>query len=418
MGGKPKKRPLPKGMHLHFDGVAGVAGDMSLGAFIDCGVPLSVLNDAIEKVGLGPKRIVAVRAKRKGIGGVDVVVRMNDGTTSRDPYNDHAHKHHPYKDIIKRIKSSDVGDGIKTRALDVFKRLGKAEAEVHGTPLSKVAFHEVGAVDAICDVVGAAAALDYLSPSSVSSSVVCVGSGGVKTSHGLIPIPSPAALLILKDAGGLIRDGGVAMECCTPTGAAILAHAVDTCGESPSMRPISSGYGCGDKDLNDRPNVFRVTLGERNTEGFQDKVHLIESNIDDMTSEQCGYVMEKLFESGALDVWWTSIVMKKGRPGWKLSVLMEVDQRKKISSVIFKETTTIGFRHTTLSRTVLKRKIETIHTVHGPITAKVSFQSDPSEIIQISPEYEDVKRLAQKTDLPFAGVYQLALSTYHSKGEL
>lgn len=416
MGGKPKAKRFSKGMHLHFDGVAGVAGDMSLGAFVDCGVPLKVLNQAIEKVGLGPGRLLAKTAMRRGISCVDVVVRMNDGSTSRDPYDDNAHKHHPYRDIVKRIKTSELKVGVKSRALDIFRRLGKAEALVHKTRLEDVAFHEVGAVDAICDVVGASAALDYISPCSVSSSVVSVGSGGVKTSHGLIPVPSPAALSILGEVNGLIRSGGAAMELCTPTGAAILAHAVEHWGDSPPMTPVSSGYGCGDKDLKDRPNVFRVTLGKPQQNAKEEDVILIEANIDDMTSEQCGYVMERVFEHGALDGWWTALVMKKGRPGWKLSVLTNSLLLPKVRDVIFRETSTIGFRHMPFTRVVLDRKIVKIDTAHGVIRAKVASCPDTGEVLQVSPEYEDVKRIAMSSGKTFSTVYQLALKKDHDRG--
>ncbi|MEO8706159.1 MAG: LarC family nickel insertion protein, partial [Kofleriaceae bacterium] len=236
-----------------------------------------------------------------------------------DHHHDHNHVH--YAEIRKRIVDAKLTAGTRTRALDIFDRIARAEAKLHGSSVDDVAFHEVGAIDSVVDVVGTAAALDWLNPASVTCASVAMGHGTITCAHGVLPVPAPAALEVLREAGGVMADGGLPRELCTPTGAAILAHAVTRWSAAPTGTPVATGWGAGDAELRDRANVLRVVAMAPIAALAADSVWQIDANLDDMSPELCAPAADAIFAAGALDVWWTPITMKKGRPALALSAL-------------------------------------------------------------------------------------------------
>jgi uncharacterized protein (TIGR00299 family) protein len=321
--------------------------------------------------------------------------------------HDHAHVH--YRDIRKRIEGAALGEGTKRRALDIFDRIARAEAKLHGTSVEEVAFHEVGAIDSVVDVVGTAAALDYLSPSSVTCTSVAMGHGTIHCAHGVLPVPAPAALEVLREAGGVMEDGGVARELCTPTGAAILAHAVTGWTGAPAGKPLATGWGAGDADLADRANVLRVMVLDTGTRDAG-AIWQVEANLDDMSPELCGPAAEAIFEAGALDVWWSPITMKKGRPALTLSALVTDERRGYVIAAILRETTTIGVRYTKVERQVLDRETVVVDTRFGPIPIKVA--RDGEAVVNAAPEYEACAAAAKQHNAPVKLVFAAALAAF------
>jgi uncharacterized protein (TIGR00299 family) protein len=359
--------------------------------------------------------------------------------------HDHgSHPHHHYADIRWQIARAPITDGTRLRALDIFDRLARAEAKLHGTTIDEVRFHEVGAVDSIVDVVGTAAALDWLRPVSVSCASVAMGHGTLKSAHGTLPVPAPAALEVLREAGGVMDDGGLPRELCTPTGAAILAATVTEWKAAPTGRVIAVGWGAGDSDLADRPNVLRVVSmaparlpsevaaaagavvtasggvpapylmspsGAIVSRG--DTVWQVDANIDDMSPELAGPASDALFVAGALDVWWTPITMKKGRPALTLSALCDLVARDEVIATMLRETTTIGVRFAELHRTVLTRKMVEVETRYGLIPVKVAFDGDV--VRNAAPEYEACAKAARVHGVPVKLVLAAALTAYSAK---
>ena len=322
------------------------------------------------------------------------------------PKREHAHYH--YADIRARIAGAALSDGTKHRALDIFDRIARAEAKLHGTTVEDVAFHEVGAIDSVVDVVGTAAALDWLAPASVSCASVAMGHGTITCSHGVLPVPAPAALEVLREAGGVMADGGIARELCTPTGAAILAATVTSWQPAPTGRPLAVGWGAGDADLADRANVLRVVVIEQ--AALADMVWQIDANLDDMSPELCGPASDAVFAAGAVDVWWTPITMKKGRPALLLSALAATGVRDAVIAAILRETTTIGVRYAPRERTVLARHTVEVATRYGTITIKVA--SDGAGIENAAPEYEVCAAAAKQHAVPVKLVYAAALAAF------
>jgi len=323
------------------------------------------------------------------------------------PRREHAHYH--YADIRARISGAALTEGTKRRALDIFDRIARAEAKLHGTTIAEVAFHEVGAIDSVVDVVGTAAALDWLAPASVTCASVAMGHGTIVCSHGVLPVPAPAALEVLREAGGVMADGGIARELCTPTGAAILAATVTSWQPAPSGRPLAVGWGAGDADLADRANVLRVVVIEPPA-AAADVVWQIEANLDDMSPELCGPASDSIFAAGAVDVWWTPITMKKGRPALMLSALAAADVRDRVIAAILRETTTIGVRYAPRERTVLARRTVLVSTRYGTIAVKVA--SDGATIENAAPEYEACAAAARQHGVPVKLVYAAALAAF------
>jgi hypothetical protein len=321
------------------------------------------------------------------------------------------HDHHHYAEIRARIVAAPLDDSVRRRALDIFDRLARAEAKLHGTDVANVAFHEVGAIDSIVDIVGTAAALAWLSPVGATCSVVAMGSGSLHCAHGVLPVPAPAALEILRDCGGVMSDGGLARELCTPTGAAILAATVTAWRPAPTGRAVAIGWGAGDSELPDRANVLRVTALAPATQGSDDEVWQIDANIDDMSPELCAPAADAMVAAGAIDVWWTPISMKKQRPALMLSALVALAQRDAVIAAIVRETSTIGVRYAPRQRTVLARGSVSVATPYGDIAIKVA--RDGSEVVNAAPEYEACAAAARAHGVAVKIVYAAALAAFY-----
>jgi hypothetical protein len=406
-----------KGLHLHVDCASGAAGDMMLGALIDLGVPVDAIGDALDAVGAGRERLRVEKVVKHGIASTNVTVDTHGHVFEghhhhhhgHDHEHDHGHTH--YADIRHRIEHATLTEGTRRRALDIFDRLARAEAKLHGSTVEHVAFHEVGAIDSIVDVVGTAAALDWLAPASVTCAEVAMGHGTLTCAHGVLPVPAPAALEVLREAGGVMADGGVARELCTPTGAAILAASVTAWTAAPAGKPVAIGWGAGDAELADRANVLRVTAMQL-AAGATHAVWQIDANLDDMSPELCAPAAEAIFAAGALDVWWTPITMKKGRPALTLSALAEDAARDAVIAAMLRETTTIGVRYAQLQRTVLARKTIEVATRFGPIAVKVALDGDA--VRNAAPEYEACAAAAKKFNVPVKTVYAAASMAYEA----
>lgn len=375
---------------IYLDCFAGVSGNMLLGALLDVGVPEHWLRDQLAKLPLNGYELVIDRVTKKGISSnyVDVKTAW---------HHHHHHRHLP--DILKIINSSTLVPEVKEGSIRLFRRLAEAEAKVHGTTVDKIHFHEVGAVDSIVDIVGVMLCLHYLDVSVIYTSKLHVGSGFVKCSHGLMPVPAPATAELLKGIPYYSAD--IVKELVTPTGAAVVAEFGVGYGAMPEGFVVDAiGYGAGTWDL-DIPNVLRLHLGRLESQSTPEVI-VIETNIDDMNPQLYGYVFDKLLKSGALDVWVTPIVMKKSRPANMLSVLVEQDRLDTVLAVLFAETSTIGIRYYPVSRTIATRSITTVETKWGSARAKISVFGD--QVCNISPEFEDCRKLAEEHNIPLKNV--------------
>ena len=378
---------------LYYDCFSGISGDMNLGALIDLGVDKEYLISELNKLNLKGYKIKIKKDMKLGIEGTRVEVILEE---------DGHHIHRNLKDIEHIINESALGDNVKDLSLEMFNAVAKAEAKVHGKDLYEVHFHEVGAVDSIVDIAGAAICLDYLKVDKILSSRVELGGGFVKCAHGTIPVPAPATVEILK--GAKVKLGAVPFETTTPTGAAILAANVSEFTDKKEFKIDKIGYGLGKRDT-EIPNVLRVFLGEDNKNLYNDVQWIMECNIDDMSGEIYDYVMEKLFEEGALDVYFTPIIMKKGRPAVKITVLYKKEIEKNIEKVLFKETTTLGVRKYMVDKVMLKREIEDIDTPYGRVQLKVSYYN--GEKIKSKVEFDHLKTIARDNNIPLIEVARI-----------
>ncbi|SPF42922.1 LarE-activating enzyme, subunit LarC [Candidatus Desulfosporosinus infrequens] len=384
---------------LYYDCFSGISGDMNLGAMVDLGVNGEYLIKELAKLQLDSEYEINIRKDtKKGINGTKVdVILVNRDHSHRE--GEHHHRH--LKDIENIINASSLNDRVKKSSLEMFMKVAQAEATVHGKSIYEVGFHEVGAIDSIIDMVGAAIALDYLNVDKIMASSVQVGGGFVKCAHGLIPVPAPATTEILK--GIPIKTGIVPFETTTPTGAAILAASVEEFTDMMEFTVEQIGYGLGNRDL-DIPNVLRVYLGKSESSKGIEVQYVLETNIDDMNPEFYSYIEEKLFEIGALDVYKTPIIMKKGRPAIKLSILVNQQKEKEILDIIFKETTSIGIRKFNVGKIMLKREFITVKTKYGDVTIKCSYYE--GELVKYKAEYECCRRIARENNIPLAKVYR------------
>ena len=376
---------------LYFDCSAGISGDMTLGALLQLGVSVDELNTELAKLPTKGFQINTQKVNKKGIEAlkVDVLVTEEDA-------------HHRGLTTIKNIiNESTLDEKVKEKAIKIFTKLGEAEAKIHGTTVDKIHFHEVGAIDAIVDIVGTAILLDKLQIEAVYASSIHTGSGFVTCQHGTMPIPAPATLELLK--GAPIYSTEIKGELTTPTGAAILSTLAKGFGQIPLMKVDTIGYGAGTKDLA-IPNVLRVSLGYLEETSLEcEQQWMLECNIDDMNHEFIDYVMDKLFQAGAKDVYITPIQMKKNRPALKLNVLYDREIEEKILSIIFTETTSIGVRKYPVEKIMLDRRTQSIETPWGSVNVKLAYYE--GQIVNAAPEYEDCKRLAEKTGLPIKQIY-------------
>jgi hypothetical protein len=374
---------------LYYDCFAGISGDMNLGALIDLGVDPDYLKNELKKLQIDGFSLEIKEDKRRGISGIKADVVINNPENEK-----HRHLHH----IERLINSSDLPERVKETSLKIFGLVAEAEAKVHHIPVGEVHFHEVGALDSIADIVGAAICLDYLKVDKVMASPVQLGSGTVKCAHGIMPVPAPATAEILKNIP--VRTGLVQYEATTPTGAAILAATVENFTPVVNFEIQKIGYGLGTIDT-EVPNVLRVFLAEvdDSEQGLQQRdATLLECNIDDFNPENYEYVMELLFNAGASDVWIESIIMKKSRPAVRLSVLCAPVEAGQMKSILFTHTTTIGLRETMLKKNELFREERTVHTEYGDVRVKQSFYQ--GKLVNVKPEFEDCKRLAIQHHVP------------------
>ncbi|MFH1189475.1 MAG: nickel pincer cofactor biosynthesis protein LarC [Candidatus Omnitrophota bacterium] len=377
----------------YFDCFSGISGDMTIAAFLDAGLKLSVLSRELKKLKLGGYRISARKVKRGEMSGT----KFDCVATKRYA------GHRKLEDIMAAIRRSALKPRVKALAGGIFDNIGKAEAKIHGSGKKNVWLHELGSVDSIVDIVGAAIAIDAFGIDEVYASRVNMGgSSFMKTAHGSIPMPAPAALELLKGAPVQILDVGA--ELVTPTGAGILKTISKGFGAMPPMVVSGIGYGAGTKEMEGSPNMLRVVIGSSDRLPFErrDDVVVVETNIDDMNPQHFEYVFEKLFSSGALDVYSSNIQMKKARPAVKLSAICAPEDLDKISSVIFSETTTIGVRFYTAGRFKLERRTVTAKTKYGRVRVKIIER--PGGMPTAAPEYDDCKKLASAGKVPIREV--------------
>ncbi len=419
---------------LYYDCFCGISGDMNLAALIDLGVPKEYLIQELLRLNLNSEIEIKIeRSAKLGITGirVDVILKdefnekthiseqvlqkhkhehldhhsdeegHNHSEHSHEHNEEHEHHHRNLKDIEEIINSSDLSNKVKKLSLDMFMKVAEAEAKIHGKTLYEVHFHEVGAIDSIIDMVGAAICLEYLKVDKIMASTVQVGGGFVKCAHGIMPVPAPATVEILKDIP--INTGIVQFETTTPTGAAILAANATEFTQKVDFSIKKIGYGIGHRDL-EIPNVLRVYLGEKEISEKQEEQYILETNIDDMNPELYGYVEEKLFEASALDVFKTSIFMKKGRPGIKLSVLVNEKCEKNVLDIIFEETTSIGVRKFKVEKIMLNREFSKVKTEYGDITIKKSYYK--GKLVKFKPEYEECKTIAKEKNIAIDNIYK------------
>lgn len=389
---------------LYYDCFCGISGDMNLAALIDLGVPKEYLMEELSKVNLNSEYEMKIeRSVKLGITGTRVDVKLNESSHGEEEHgHDHYHHHRKLKDIEKIINSSHLSDKVKNISLGMFMKIAEAEAKIHGKSLCEVHFHEVGAIDSIVDLVGAAICIDYLKVDRIIASPVQVGGGFVECSHGIIPVPAPATTEILKNIP--ISTGIVQFETTTPTGAAILAVNVEEFTSKIDFSIEKIGYGIGHRDL-EIPNVLRVYLGEQERSEKVEEQYILETNIDDMNPELYEYVQERLFEVGALDVFKTPIYMKKGRPGINLSVLISEKGEKDVLDVIFEETTSIGVRKHKVEKIMLNRDFSKVKTEYGDITVKKSYYK--GKLVKYKPEYEECKAIAKEKNISIDKIYKV-----------
>ncbi|RKY78291.1 nickel pincer cofactor biosynthesis protein LarC [candidate division KSB1 bacterium] len=375
----------------YFDCFSGISGDMILGALIDAGLDIEELKSELKKLKLTGYDISTKRTEKKGISGTKFEVIVLE-----------KHQERHLSDIFEIIEHSSLDRKIKNKAKDVFSALAKVEAEIHNQPVEKVHFHEVGAIDALIDIVGVMIGMQKLNIEQVVASKLHVGTGFVQCAHGTLPVPAPATLKLLSNVP--IYSTGIENELVTPTGAAIITTLCENFGDIPSMKVEKIGYGAGSRDL-PIPNMLRVLIGDSKIEPIEDRVLLLETNIDDMNPQFYDYVMEVLFQKGAKDVFLTPIHMKKNRPGVILSVISPLNKKDELLDVLFAETTTLGIRISeVIKRQKLERKIETVDTQFGKVNVKISFTG--GKIRDIVPEYEECKKIAQEYQLPIKQVYE------------
>jgi uncharacterized protein (TIGR00299 family) protein len=375
----------------YFDTIGGISGDMTLGAFVSAGVPLEVLSDALRKLNVSGFELQASHIERSGI-----VATKIDVMVTEEP---HGHRH--LGDIEQLIDASGLGTFVKDTAKKIFRELAKAEAHVHQSEIDRVHFHEVGAVDSIVDIVGAAICLDHLRITDVYSSPVKLGSGGfVNTQHGTMPVPTPATVEILKGYPTILTS--LPYELTTPTGAAIIKALSRGILSMERLKIQQIGYGAGSREMKEIPNLLRVMVGTLEEGYGTDELVTVETNIDDMNPEIYPYVIEKLLEAGAHDAYVVPVIMKKGRPGILFSVLAQRSMLDALLGILFRETTTLGVRIHPVERRKVQRSARQVQTSFGLVKVKVVVQDTRERLV---PEYEECKRIALERNLPLKEVY-------------
>ncbi|HWR62568.1 MAG TPA: nickel pincer cofactor biosynthesis protein LarC [Clostridia bacterium] len=423
---------------LYFDCFSGISGDMTVGALLDVGADEKALLEGMEKLKVDGYRIEIEKKLKNGISGTDFSVILEDHEEYEEhEYHEHhhdghdhghdhdhhvnehnhghqhvhndAHVHRNMSDIEKIINDSELNERVRMLALKIFKLVAEAEGRIHGKPAGEVHFHEVGAVDSIVDIIGTAICIDSLNVDRIVFSSLPLSRGFVRCQHGVFPLPAPATLEILKDVPVYYTD--VNFELVTPTGAAIAKGLAEEFGMVGELAVERIGYGLGKKTY-EIPNVLRVMLFNSKKK-ISDRVMEIETNIDDMTAEQLGSVMDRLFEQGALDVFFTPVLMKKNRPGTKLTVLCHQDRKDALTEALLRHTSTFGVRFSYLDRTILDRETVAVDTCFGSIRCKLGRLT--GELLKYSPEYEDCKAASEKSGRPISEVYAEAMQRMKEK---
>ncbi len=386
---------------LYIDAISGISGDMLLGAFVDLGVPFSLLEDVVHSFNVPTLDITRQEVRRNGFRATKVDVKVPQ---------EHVHRHLSH--ILEMISDSSLTARAKEIATNIFKRLATAEAKVHGTTPEEVHFHEIGAADSIADISGIAAAIDHLSPDKIMASSIPTGTGTIKIAHGLCSIPAPATAELLK--GIPIAPSDIPFELTTPTGAAFLAVLVKDYGPIPNMIIKEIGIGAGFHEFEQQPNILRLIKGsidikDDNIEA-EEELWMLETNLDDVSGEIIGFVQEKIRGLNPKEVFTTSIQMKKQRPGVKLSILAEKSQLDKIERILFEETPTLGIRRYPVQRTTLDRQICNVETPWGTVSGKIAnFQG---HFLKFKPEYEEISSIAIQNNIPIQIVNQEALYAF------
>ena len=393
----------------YFDCFSGISGDMTLGALVDAGCPVEYLRSELQSLDVPGWTLASEKVWKNGMAATFVKVQTDD-----------RQKHRSLSTILDILQASKLAPQVRDRSAAIFQKLGQAESYVHDAPLEKIHFHEVGAVDAIVDIVGACLGFDALGIDKFSCSPLNVGGGTVKMAHGTLPVPAPATARLLQRIP--TYSSGVQKELVTPTGAAIIATVCDSFGPQPAMSVSAIGYGAGTIDLEHQPNVVRMMIGEVAEKsagaeipnatpfGFDEEIAVIEANLDDMNPQIYGHFQERALTQGALDVYTTPVQMKKNRPGTLLTVLCRPKDAQPLMDLIFAETTTIGARTYNAKRRVLPRETVTVTTTFGDVRMKVA--SVNGHIRQATPEYEDCRKLAVEKNVPLQTVISEAVKTY------
>jgi uncharacterized protein (TIGR00299 family) protein len=383
----------------YFDCFSGISGDMTLGALVDAGCNLAEMESQLCRLPVTGWKISAEKTVRRGFRATQVKVESSD-----------PQRHRSLSEILQLIERAGLPPAVGERASRIFRRLGEAEALVHGLPIEKVHFHEVGAVDSIVDILGAAAGFEQLGIEDFFCSALNVGGGRVQTQHGSLPVPAPATAELLR--GAPTYSSGIQRELVTPTGAAIVATVASGFGPQPEMTVAAVGLGAGSAELAEQPNVLRLFVGEaaarRDDAALDEDIAVLEANLDDMSPQIYGFFAERALQTGALDVFSVPVQMKKNRPGQLITVLCKPADREKFSDLLFRETTTLGVRQSSVKRRTLQRESLTVETSLGSIRMKVARLH--GHILNVAPEYEDCQKVAAERGVPLKQV--LAEATF------
>lgn len=388
-------------MDAYFEMFSGISGNMILGALIDLGLDPEALENELKKLGLEDEYEIKIeKVSRSHIGGTYVDVKLKGH--EHEEHEEHHHEHHHgrnLEDINEIIEKSDLSKNVKEKSKAIFLNLAKAESKVHRVDIDEIHFHEVGAVDAIIDIVGSVTGMELLGIDKIYASAINTGQGYVMAAHGKLPVPAPATAEILKNVP--IYSSGTEKELTTPTGASVITTLSSYFGPRPIMKVERIGYGAGTYEI-EMPNLLRISVGK--VEKSTNRIKIVEANIDDMNPQFYDYVMEKLFENGALDVYFTPIQMKKNRPATKISVIVSDENLEKVNKVLLEQTTTLGVRIIDAEREILDRKTEEMTTQWGKIRIKLGMIN--GKTVNFAPEYDDCKRIAKETNVPLKEIYQ------------
>jgi hypothetical protein len=387
----------------YFDCFSGISGDMTLGALLDAGCEIGYLRSELRGLQVSGWELSAEKVWKNGMAATYAQVKTED-----------LQKHRSLSTILEILENSQLAPAVRERAGAIFQNLGAAEARVHDVPLEKIHFHEVGAVDAIVDIVGACIGFHALGIEKFACSPLNVGGGTAKMAHGVLPVPAPATANLLQ--GKPTYSNGVQRELVTPTGAAIVATLCESFGPQPAMSVSAIGHGAGTADLEGQPNVLRLMIGdaaEKTVPAYDQEITVIEANLDDMNPQIYGYFQEKALAAGALDVFTTPVQMKKNRPGTLLTVLCRPADAQALMSLIFAETTTFGVRTHTAQRRVLPRECVKVKTKFGEVRVKLSRVN--GRVLHAAPEYEDCRKLAEEKNVPLQRVINEALRNYEQQ---